>query len=160
MTWFKKIQNIATTASELSNIEYDESFNSTINNLAVIESVAYHSATFGSNYEKILHSMPSSQLVKKFVHDYAMERVRKNEAMVFVWRGAKFWNITEEKNVIIRKVASGQNLYWEKEIIPMAKFLVNKLTSKQKEKKQEKEGREKISEPKQKKFQSHQISQP
>ena len=125
--WSKKIQNIVETVSALSNIEYDESFKITINSLAVIESAAYHSATFAQDYEKILHSMPSSQLVKKFVHDYVMERVRKNEAMVFVWRGAKFWNITEEKNVIIRKVASGKNLYWEKEIIPMAKFLVKMI---------------------------------
>ena len=119
-----RIPKIAREVQRLLNTEYDESFKFTKDNLAVIESVAYHSTQFAQikNKDKLL-SMSSSQLNKKFVHDYVMKRVRKNEAMVFVWRSANFWNITEEKNVIIRKNPQHKNLYWE-EVIPMAKFLV------------------------------------
>ena len=129
--WSKKgsIPNIVEEVSRLSNTEYDESFKFTKDNLAVIESVAYHSTQFAQikNKDKLL-SMSSSQLNKKFVHDYVMKRVRKNEAMVFVWRGADFWDLwdfSEEKNLIIREKKNAQKaILFDNEIYLISKIFV------------------------------------
>ena len=81
-----------------SNLEKIEEY--VHRNVAVIESVAYHSK---SSPLPVLFKLPSSQLNKRFVHDYVLERVSANQAMIFVWRGSSHWELdANQENIIVK----------------------------------------------------------
>ena len=117
-----RIPKIAKEYKRISNMSYEKSLEIVKDSISIIETIPYHSSKLPRK-EKLLLNMPSSCLIKKFVSNYVMERVQSNKAMIFVWRGAIFWDIKEQKNVIIRKTAQQNGYLWDNEVRTMVDFL-------------------------------------
>ena len=64
-----------------------------VQQVALIESGAYHSRGFPGNWSD---ELPSSKAAKAFVQETLIPKAQRGEALIFVWRRAKFWDIPED----------------------------------------------------------------
>ena len=106
-----------------SNRNFEEIKEYVYRNVAVIESVVYHSQ---KKPDSKLFKLPSSELNKMFVHDYVMERVSANEAMIFVWRGVSHWELdADEENILVRNSNAAIGTINSEEIGVIGNFLAS-----------------------------------
>jgi hypothetical protein len=109
--WEKKLRQVLKRiAKERFNGSYFEAMRSLSKNLAVIELVPYHSASFKGS--KIIRELPSVEVAKQFVHDVLLPHARRGKATVIVTRKAKEWGLKEGRNVVVygREHARGASL--------------------------------------------------
>ena len=102
--WNRKFKGIIQALAKSRAVSYAEARSVIGNKIAVIELFPYHSV--GSPSDSTLKKCPSVSLVKEFVGDTVVERVRAKRATVIVVRRVKIWNqclpenLTEEQGVI------------------------------------------------------------
>ena len=102
--WDRKLRGIIQALAESRAVSYTEARDVIGHNLAVLQLFPYHSAQGPS--DKTLKNCTSVRLVKEFVGDTVIRRVRANQATVIVVHKVKSWNqylpedLTEEQGVI------------------------------------------------------------
>ena len=102
--WDRKFRGIIQALAKSRAVSYAEARSVIGNKIAVIELFPYHSTEGPS--DNTLKNCPSVRLVKEFVRDTVVERVRAKQAIVIVVRRVKNWNqclpedLTEEQGVI------------------------------------------------------------
>ncbi|MGI9256320.1 MAG: hypothetical protein ACR2PY_05245 [Salinispira sp.] len=109
--WMRKLRRIIEHVAEQKNISRENAVFEISQKIATLELVAYHSTTFNGNYA-VVHDLPSSQMIRNFVREYALPRAREDKACIIITRGKRIWNLTPEENVIIydRNQARGAHL--------------------------------------------------
>jgi hypothetical protein len=120
--WKPKYERIINAVANKSDWNRTKAEKIVHENVAVIESVAYHS---NKRPPDKLFNLPSSQLNKEFVQNYVLKRVRSNQAMIFAWRAASHWELdADEDNVLVRNPRAAIGDISTDEIDVMGDFIV------------------------------------
>ena len=118
-----RIPKITKLLTELNNKDYSQNYEFVKNSICVIESIAYHSCNKPDNE---LYNLPSSRFTKRLVNEHVQTKVNKSEAMCFVWRSVSFWNMQDNKNLLIRDPKKAQlSMFTNEEARVMAEYLNN-----------------------------------
>ena len=118
-----RIPKITKLLTELNKKDYSQNYEFVKNSICVIESIAYHSCNKPDNE---LYNLPSSRFTKRLVNEHVQTKVNKCEAMCFVWRSVSFWNMQDNKNLLIRDPKKAQlSMFTNEEARVMAEYLNN-----------------------------------
>lgn len=95
--WHRKLAAVIRVLAERRSMSFAQARERLGRRLAAMELLPYHSASYpGSSLERL----PSVQLVRSFVHEVLVPRVRRGEATVIVARGARHWRLPKHRNII------------------------------------------------------------
>ena len=120
--WKPKYERIINAVANKSDWNRTKAEKIVHENVAVIESVAYHS---NKRPPDKLFNLPSSQLNKEFVQNYVLKRVRSNQALIFAWRAASHWELdANEDNILVRNPRAAIGDINPDEINAMGDFIV------------------------------------
>tara|TARA_B100001057_G_scaffold159610_1_gene160286 strand:+ start:173 stop:964 length:792 start_codon:yes stop_codon:yes gene_type:complete len=118
-----RIPKITKLLTELNKKDYSQNYEFVKNSICVIESIAYHSCNKPDNE---LYNLPSSRFTKRLVNEHVQTKVNNGEAMCFVWRSVSFWNMQDNKNLLIRDPKKAQlSMFTNEEARVMAEYLNN-----------------------------------
>lgn len=98
--WNEKLLGVMEELAKHWNVELSESRKRLATQLAAIEMIPYHSKSFGGH--NLLSKLESTKLVRSFVNDYVIPKVKKGKAIVIVTRKTREWNIQERHKGIIQ----------------------------------------------------------
>jgi len=121
--WHPKYKSIIHNVAKKSDLNWEETEKRVTENVAVIESIAYHS-NFSPNVWK-LFPLPSSQLAKEFVNQYLLPKVEDKKAFIFVHRSARHWGLEDNgSNLIVRDSTKAISPISTEETSKIADFLI------------------------------------
>jgi hypothetical protein len=121
--WHPKYKSIIHNVAKKSDLNWEETEKRVTENVAVIESIAYHS-NFSPNVWK-LFPLPSSQLAKEFVNQHLLPKVEDKKAFIFVHRSARHWGLEDNgSNLIVRDSTKAISPISEEETSKIADFLI------------------------------------
>lgn len=102
--WHGKFAGIIAQLADAWSIPFAEARAHLGRQIASIELMPYHSATFSAG--GWLGSLPSVALARAFVRDYVVPRVLADEAIVVVTRQAAAWDLPEHPGIV--RYSSGE----------------------------------------------------
>ena len=70
-------------------------------NVACLELLPYHSKSFGSH--SLIGKLPSTVAMLEFAREVLLGRAERDDVLVIVTRGVRYWKLPEQKNVILYK---------------------------------------------------------
>ncbi len=96
--WHKKFASIIDEISKKTGMSYADVRRHLSQKIASIELVPYHSTSFydPASWTKKLES---AKLARKFVNEYVLPKVQKDEAILIVTRQVREWNLPEHNNI-------------------------------------------------------------
>lgn len=98
--WHNKLKDVIKDLSTNQKISFAEARKKLAQRLACIELLPYHSKKFSLS-EKQLRKLSSTQLSIEFVEKFVVPKVKRREAIVIVTRKTRFWNLPENRGVIL-----------------------------------------------------------
>lgn len=98
--WHKKLAFTIDEISKKNETDYANARKCLSQKIASIELVPYHSTSF---YDPIgwAKKLESAKLARKFVNEYVVPKVQRNEAILIATRKVKEWNLPEHNNIIV-----------------------------------------------------------
>ncbi len=69
-------------------------------NVACLELIPYHSKSFG-RHALLLSKLPSTKAMLAFARGELIDRAKRDEVTIIVTRGARYWKLPKQKNVIL-----------------------------------------------------------
>ncbi len=98
--WHGKLSKQARELAQRTDMSLVNAFDHIRQNLAVIELVPYHSATFGLP-QRIMSQLRSVQLAQKYVREVIVPKAERGDAAVLVTRKAKLWGVEPSEQVVV-----------------------------------------------------------
>jgi hypothetical protein len=97
--WQSKFHDIAQAIVNKEGITYWDALKHLAQEVACLELMPYHSKSFRAG--SLLKRLPSTRLVLEYVHEVLVSRAHSDDATLIVTRGARHWNISEHRNIIV-----------------------------------------------------------
>jgi hypothetical protein len=97
--WMGKLYRTIEKLSNDLKIEFKMALSRFAQETCVLQLLPYHAKTFGLP-ETALKKLSSVKLIKKYVHDIIVPKVKNNQALIIVARKVKFWELSNHHNII------------------------------------------------------------
>ena len=97
--WHGKLKGVIAELAKYKNISYAESRQMVSKKIASIELFPYHSKSFA--HHAWIDKLESVRLVKSYVNDYIVPKVKSGNATVIVTRQTKVWGLKNGTNSIV-----------------------------------------------------------
>jgi hypothetical protein len=97
--WHGKFAGLIEVLSVRWHTSFAEARRRLAQELACIELIPYHSASF-RDPGRWIHELPSAQMARRFVQEFVQPRVISGEAIVIVARQSKVWDLTSHDRVV------------------------------------------------------------
>ena len=89
--WQKKFDSIIRKIAEQPGCTYQNAMSKLAKNIACLELLPYHSKSFGAG--ALLKSLPSVEVMRKFVREILIPRAKDGTAIIIVTRGVNSWKL-------------------------------------------------------------------
>ncbi len=97
--WHGVFRPLITKIAELPGEEYESVRAQLSARLALLQYVPYHSKSFKNS--ALIRRLASPKASYDYVHKYVLPKARRGEAIVFVPRASKYWQIEPENHVVL-----------------------------------------------------------
>lgn len=98
--WHKKFAFIIDEISKNTGMNYADARKHLSQKIANIELVPYHSTSF-YDPDSWTKKLESAKLARKFVNEYVLPKVQRDEAILIVTRQVREWNLPEHNNITV-----------------------------------------------------------
>ncbi len=98
--WFRKVRPVVFRIQEMNNCGFREALSIVSKNVATLELVPYHSASYGLS-SKVFNKMESPKLMLDFVHTDIIPRAKDGDALIICARKVKEWKLERSINNVI-----------------------------------------------------------
>jgi hypothetical protein len=98
--WNRCLKSLIMALSESLRVTSVVASNLVVQRVALIEAGAYHSYKFPGDW---CDQLPSSRVAQAFVHQVLIPKAQRGEALVFVWRRARFWGVPSGTHDVIQR---------------------------------------------------------
>ena len=108
--WHSKLSNVISHFSKNVGISFGEARKFVQSQLAAIQLVPYHSATFALS-AGVMTEMASVNLAKRYVHEVLLPKAKLRECLIIVARSGRLWDLRDSPTVIVYNGAEARSAH-------------------------------------------------
>lgn len=98
--WLRRFKHLAKDIADKKQIDRADAYSLIARRVAVLEACAYRSRRSLGEWAE---ELPSSKMIREYVHQVLVPRAKSGEILIFVWRCAAFWKVESATDHLITR---------------------------------------------------------